>query len=97
MDTTSIHRMVAIASATAIATTITISGSAVSSSAAQRDTDRDRPCFMIRSHWNNAEGPQPTCRIPMWQQEASPATPATPATPKRPSNRHPTRGVYFSV
>lgn len=25
-------------------------------------TDQERPCFMVRAHWNNAlDGPQPTC------------------------------------
>jgi hypothetical protein len=26
---------------------------------------------MVWPTWNNAEDPQPTCRIPMWQQEAA--------------------------
>ena len=26
------------------------------------DSDRDRPCFMVRAHWNEAlDGPQPRC------------------------------------
>ena len=25
-------------------------------------TDQERPCFMVRAHWNDAlDGPQPTC------------------------------------
>ena len=25
-------------------------------------TDAERPCFMVRAHWNEAlDGPQPTC------------------------------------
>ena len=25
-------------------------------------TDQERPCFMVRAHWNEAlDGPQPTC------------------------------------
>ena len=61
MNTTAFRRIGAIAGAAAFATTFTISGTAASAGTEQRDAAKDRPCFMIRSHWNNAEGPQPTC------------------------------------
>ncbi len=57
MNTTAIGRIVAMVGAAAVVTTI-----ATTPVAAQTlDGKQDRPCFMVRSHWNNAEGPQPTC------------------------------------
>jgi hypothetical protein len=61
MNTTTFRRVGAIAAAAAFTTAVTIAGTTGSASAGQRDTTQDRPCFMVRSHWNNAEGPQPTC------------------------------------
>jgi hypothetical protein len=71
MNTTAFRRIGTVAGAAAITITGTITGTPASASAERRDTAQDRPCFMVRSHWNNAEGPQPTCPIPMWQQQAS--------------------------
>lgn len=32
------------------------------SSSVPYDADRDRPCFLVRAHWNEAlDGPQPRC------------------------------------
>lgn len=86
-----IHRRVAIVGAAATVIITTAFAPAVSSTASERqDRPQDRPCFMIRSHWNNAEGPQPSCRIPMWQQQAP-----SSHGPGRPNHGHPTRGVDF--
>lgn len=68
MNSTPHRRFVAIAGAAAI-TIITMSvGPVASATASGHDTTRDRPCFMVRAHWNTAEGPQPTCPVPSWQR-----------------------------
>ena len=74
MNTTAIGRIVAMVGAAAVVTTI-----ATTPVAAQTvDGMQDRPCFMVRSHWNNAEGPQPTCPDRRWKSdtkgEPQPAT-----------------------
>jgi hypothetical protein len=61
MNTTQFRRIGAIAGAAAFTTAIAFTGTTGSASAGPRDSTTDRPCFIIRSHWNNAEGPQPTC------------------------------------
>ena len=61
MNTTAFRRIGAIVGAAAFVTTFAISGTSVSASTGKQVPDKDRPCFMVRSHWNNAEGPQPTC------------------------------------
>lgn len=71
MNTTPFRSIGTIAGAAAIAITATFAGSTAPANAGQHDTAEDRPCFMIQSHWNNAEGPQPTCPTPMWPQLAS--------------------------
>ena len=62
------RRCAVIAAATTI--TITTAFAPASSSAADTagDGTQDRPCFMVRAHWNAAlDGPQPTCPTPTWQ------------------------------
>lgn len=76
MNTTATGRIVAMVGAAAIGTTI-----ATTPLAAQTvDGTQDRPCFMVRAHWNNAEGPQPTCPDGRWKSdttdEPQPATSA---------------------
>ena len=83
MNATAFRRIGAIAGAAAIAITTTFAGSTAFANAGQHGTAKDRPCFMIRSHWNNAEGPQPTCPIPMWQQQASSSDKAGGSRPAR--------------
>lgn len=68
MNSNAFRRFGAIAGAAAVITTITTTAPAT---AGQRDTTKDRPCFMIRSPWNNAEGPQPTCPKGRFQKAAS--------------------------
>jgi hypothetical protein len=77
MNTTPYRRIVAIVGAAAI-TSITVGTGATAASADdQQDSTSDRPCFMVRAQWNDAEGPQPTCPVPTWQiaddEVASPA------------------------
>ena len=50
------HTSVVIAAA-AIVTTI----STTPATAKPGEGGTDRPCFMVRSHWNDAEGEQPRC------------------------------------
>jgi hypothetical protein len=71
MNTTAFRRFGAIAASAAIASTIHIAGATHPAAAGPQSSTEDRPCFMIRSHWNNAEGPQPTCPLPMWRHQAS--------------------------
>lgn len=68
MNSSSFRRIGVIAGAAVITTVAFTSGSVASG---QPDGNEDRPCFMVRSHWNTAEGPQPTCPVPMWQTAAS--------------------------
>ncbi len=70
MNRTAFRHIGAVAGAAAIAITFTVSGTTASASNEQRDVATDRPCFMIRSHWNNAEGPQPTCPKAPYQMAA---------------------------
>ncbi|KRF36762.1 hypothetical protein [Nocardioides sp. Soil805] len=67
MNSTPYRRIVAIAGAAAITiiTTVTFSPATSASAGAGH---QDRPCFMVRGHWNTAEGPQPTCPAPSWQR-----------------------------
>jgi hypothetical protein len=65
MNSTPFRRTVAIVGVTA---TITIASTTMSSASGRQDPTPDRPCFMVRAHWNNAEGPQPTCPVPTWQR-----------------------------
>jgi hypothetical protein len=69
VNTTTFRRFGVIAGAAAFTTAITITGTTASAIAGQRDTTQDRPCFMIRSHWNNAEGPQPACPKGRWKSD----------------------------
>ena len=77
MNTTAIGRIVAMVGAAAVVTTI-ITTTPVAAQTV--DGKQDRPCFMVRSHWNNAEGPQPTCPNGRWKSvtkgEAQPPTSA---------------------
>ncbi|PUA82229.1 hypothetical protein [Nocardioides currus] len=59
MNTTAFRRAGAIAGAAVF--TIAMTSSTAPATAGTSDEGHDRPCFMIRSPWNNAEGPQPTC------------------------------------
>ena len=58
MNSTALRRCGAVVGATAIVTTI---ATTAPSTASVDEGSQDRPCFMVRSHWNNADGPQPTC------------------------------------
>lgn len=77
MNTTAIGRIVAMVGAAAVVTTIATTTPVTAQTV---DDEQDRPCFMVRSHWNNAEGPQPTCPDGRWKPdtkgEAQPATSA---------------------
>jgi hypothetical protein len=72
MHSTHLRRTAAVVgAATAIIVTTTLTGAtgAVASDA----PDGDRPCFMVRAHWNTAlDGPQPTCATPSWQLVETP-------------------------
>ena len=67
MNRTPFRRIVAVVGVAAITsiTTVTVSPTTAASAGAGH---ADRPCFMIRAHWNTAEGPQPTCPVPSWQR-----------------------------
>lgn len=67
MNTTAFRRFVAVVGAAVVVTTITTTPP---STAKVDEGNKDRPCFMIRSHWNDAEGPQPTCPNGRWQETA---------------------------
>jgi hypothetical protein len=70
MNTIAMSRIVATVVAAAVATTVTpVAAQTV-------DRNQDRPCFMVQPHWNNAEGPQPTCPDGRWRSDiTSEATP----------------------
>jgi hypothetical protein len=70
MSTTTIRRIGGIAIAAAISLAGGFASSQASAEARHQDTSSARPCFMIRSHWNSADGPQPTCPTPAWQSES---------------------------
>ncbi len=56
------RRCSVIGAATIITITTAFAPAASSAAAAGKDGPKDRPCFMIQSHWNTAyDGPQPTC------------------------------------
>ncbi len=57
MNAAASRRFVAIAGAVAVVTTITTAPT----TAKVEEGSQDRPCFMVRPTWNNAEGPLPTC------------------------------------
>ncbi len=61
MTTTALQRIGAVLGAAVIATTT--AGSAARADAGQDDPAQERPCFMVRLQWNNADGPQPTCPL----------------------------------
>lgn len=58
MNSTAFRRCGAVVGAAAV---VTFVATTAPSTAMVDKGDQDRPCFMIRSHWNNAEGPQPMC------------------------------------
>lgn len=58
MNRAAFRRCGAVVGAAAVMATI---ASGPPSTAMVDEGNQDRPCFMIRSNWNNAEGPQPTC------------------------------------
>lgn len=68
MNATAVRRMGAIVGAAAVVTSITTTAP---STAKVEEGSKDRPCFMIRSPWNNAEGPQPTCPNGRFRNAAS--------------------------
>lgn len=70
MSTTAISRIVAMVGAAAVVTTISTTPVAAQTA----DGKQDRPCFMVRSHWNNAEGPQPTCPDGRWKSDSEGGT-----------------------
>ncbi len=75
MNSTPYRRTVAIVGAAAITSITAFTfGPATASAAAGQP---DRPCFMVRAHWNTAEGPQPTCPVPTWQRTAGAASSTT--------------------
>ena len=78
MNTKAFRGIGSIAGAAAITTAITITGTTASASTGHSDTGHDRPCFMVRSNWDNAEGPQPTCHTPMWPQASGCDEPVAP-------------------
>jgi hypothetical protein len=86
MTTTTIRRIGAIVGAVAITATGAFASSTASAQTGQHDTTDERPCFMIQPHWNDAEGPQPTCPTPSWQQArqatSSGTTSATRSVPQ---------------
>ena len=67
MNSTPYRRIVAVVGAAAIII-ITARSAAASLRGAPAAGRQDRPCFMVRAHWNTAEGPQPTCPVPSWQR-----------------------------
>jgi hypothetical protein len=67
MNTTPYRRIVAIVGAAAIISITVGTGATAASADGQQGSTSDRPCFMVRAHWNDAEGPQPTCPVPTWQ------------------------------
>lgn len=68
MKAAAFRRFVAIAGAAAVVTTITTTAP---TTAKVEEGNKDRPCFMVRSTWNNAEGPQPTCPNGRFKKTAS--------------------------
>jgi hypothetical protein len=58
MNTTAFRRVGAMVCTAAVVTTITATTPAT---AKVEQGTTDRPCFMVRHPWNNAEGPQPIC------------------------------------
>jgi hypothetical protein len=78
MNSTRFRRFGAIVGAAAVVTTI---ATAAPSTAKADQGNQDRPCFMIRSHWNNAEGPQPTCPNGRFKTAAADDAGATRAVP----------------
>ncbi len=78
MNSTAFRRFGAIVGAAAVVATI---ATTAPSSATVDTGNQDRPCFMIRSHWNNAEGPQPTCPNGRFTTAAADDGDATRAVP----------------
>jgi hypothetical protein len=82
MNTTPYRRIVAAVVAVVVASTMVAVVAVVSAAAhasisistgttgASASGPADRPCFMFRAQWNDAEGPQPTCPVPTWQVAA---------------------------
>ena len=70
MNTTASSRIVAMVGAAAVVTTITTTPVA----AQTVDGTQDRPCFVVRPNWNNAEGPQPTCPDGRWTSDTKSGT-----------------------
>lgn len=68
MNSTAFRRIGAIVGAAAVVTTITTTAPATAHVEAG---NKDRPCFMVRSPWNQAEGPQPTCPNGRFKKAAS--------------------------
>jgi hypothetical protein len=65
MSTTALSRIVAMVGAAAVVMTITTAPVAAQTVVG----NQDRPCFMVQSHWNDAEGPQPTCPDGHWKSD----------------------------
>jgi hypothetical protein len=88
MHSTNLRRTAALVGAataitvtTTLTTMLTATGSAASSAP---DEAGDRPCFMVRAHWNTAlDGPQPTCATPSWQLVETPPRFPVPAISAR--------------
>jgi hypothetical protein len=56
------RRCSVIGAATIITITTAFVPATTSAATADRDGAKNRPCFMVQSHWNTAyDGPQPTC------------------------------------
>ena len=79
MHSTHLRRTAAVAgAATAVIVTTTLTATTAAASS-EPDGAADRPCFMVRAHWNTAlDGPQPACATPLWQLvETPPRFPAS--------------------
>jgi hypothetical protein len=78
MHSTHLRRTAAVVGAATAITVTTLLTPAVTAAAPSAPTG-DRPCFMVRAHWNTAlDGPQPTCATPSWQLvETPPRFPAS--------------------
>jgi hypothetical protein len=83
MHSTHLRRTAAVVgAATAVIVTTTLTTmltAATGNAASSAPEETERPCFMVRAHWNTAlDGPQPTCATPSWQLvETPPRFPAS--------------------
>lgn len=84
MHSTHLRRTAAVVGAATAITVTTMLTAATGSAASSAPDEADRPCFMVRAHWNTAlDGPQPTCATPSWQLVETPPRFPVPAVGAR--------------